>query len=159
MVTKPARQAGAAGGAGRAAARATVLPWLLRRVAQRFRTETASALAAAGLGDLPQPGVWAVMAIAGGANEPGQLVDRMGVSKQAVSKLVDRLVAVDVVQRVPVHADRRRTGLALTARGRQAVRTIGAAVRSTERAMASELGPEQFALLVGLLGQLAGEDR
>jgi len=134
------------------------MPWLLRRVNQRYRAATADRLAAAGFGALPQPGVWALMAMAAGAGEPGQLTARMGVSKQAVSKLVDRLVDAGYVERRPNPADRRRTDLALSARGRRAVRVVATAVRATERQMAAELGGESFELLRRLLAQLAGED-
>lgn len=133
-------------------------PWLLRRVNQRYRVAIADRLSAAGFADLPQPGVWALMAIAGGAGEPGRLSARMGVSKQAVSKLVDRLVAADYVERRPNPADRRRTDLALGARGRRAVRVVAAEVRATERQMAAELGVESFELLRRLLAGLAGEE-
>ncbi|MGH9093265.1 MAG: MarR family winged helix-turn-helix transcriptional regulator [Acidimicrobiales bacterium] len=144
---------------GPAAVGATLpMPWLLRRVNQRYRAVTAQRLAAAGLGDLPQPGVWALMAIDRGVGEPNELAGRMGVSKQAVSKLVDRLAAAGFVQRTAVPADRRRTGLVLTAKGRKAVRVIGAAVGATEQAMASELGSRHFAQFMSMLAQLAGGD-
>ncbi|MHB1584840.1 MAG: MarR family winged helix-turn-helix transcriptional regulator [Acidimicrobiales bacterium] len=133
------------------------MPWLLRRVNQRYRAATAERLAAAGFGDLPQPGVWALMAIAGGAGDPGRLTARMGVSKQAVSKLVDRLVAAGYVERRPNPSDRRRTDLALSADGRRAVRVIATAVRATERQMAAELGADSFDQLGQLLTELAGD--
>jgi DNA-binding MarR family transcriptional regulator len=134
------------------------LPWLLRRVNQRYRSEIAERLAAAGLGDLPQPGTWALMAIARGEGEPNQLVARMGVSKQAVSKLVDRLVASDFIERTPNRTDRRRTDLTLTTTGRRAVRVMTAAVSATEQAIVTELGAESFADLTRMLAQLAGEE-
>ena len=133
------------------------LPWLLRRVNQRYRAGIAERLAAADLGDLPQPGTWALMAIAG-EGEPIQLGTRMGVSKQAVSKLVDRLVAGDFVERTPNRTDRRRTDLTLTTKGRKAVRVITAAVNATEHAIVTELGAEPFADLTRMLAQLAGEE-
>lgn len=135
------------------------LPWLLRRVNQRYRVGVAERLGAAGLGELPQPGMWALMAIAVGVSEPNQLAVRMGVSKQAVSKLVDRLVGTDFVERAANDADRRRTDLRLTTRGRKAVRVIEAVVRDTEQKMAAELGPQSFAELTRMLEQLAGEER
>ena len=134
------------------------LPWLLRRVNQRYRAEIVERLAAADLGDLPQPGTWALMAIARGEGEPNQLGARMGVSKQAVSKLVDRLAASDFVERTPNRTDRRRTDLTLTTKGRKAVRVITAAVNATEQAIVTELGAEPFADLTRMLAQLAGEE-
>jgi DNA-binding MarR family transcriptional regulator len=134
------------------------LPWLLRRVNQRYRAEIAERLAAADLGDLPQPGMWALMAIARGEGEANRLGARMGVSKQAVSKLVDRLVASDFVERTPNRTDRRRTDLALTTKGRKAVRVITAAVDATQGAIVTELGAESFADLTRMLTQLAGQE-
>jgi DNA-binding MarR family transcriptional regulator len=134
------------------------LPWLLRRVNQRYRTEIAERLAEASLSDLPQPGTWALMAIARGEGDPSLLVARMGVTKQAVSKLLDRLVASDFIERTPNAADRRRTDLVLTSRGRKAVRIMTAAVAATEQAIVTELGAESFADLMRMLAQLAGEE-
>jgi DNA-binding MarR family transcriptional regulator len=134
------------------------LPWLLRRVNQRYRAEIAGRLAAAQLGDLPQPGTWALMAIARGEAEPNQLMARMGVSKQAISKLVDRLVASDFVERTPNRTDRRRTDLTLTDKGREAVRVMTTAVGATEEAIVTEVGADSFADLTRMLAQLAGEE-
>jgi DNA-binding MarR family transcriptional regulator len=136
---------------------AAPLPWLLRRVNQRYRAAMAAGLADAGLGDLPQPGYWALMALHRGVAEASQLVTEMGVSKQAVSKLVDTLVANDYVERKPHGADRRRIELRLTDKGRKAVKVVTAAASATERRLVAELGSESFALLTRLLEQLAGE--
>jgi DNA-binding MarR family transcriptional regulator len=133
----------------------TPLPWLLRRINQRYRAGMAAALADAGIGDLPQPGFWALMALARGVTDAGQLVNAMGVSKQAVSKLVDTLVANGFVDRQPHRADRRRIELILTAKGRKAVKVITSAVSATERKLVAQLGADSFALLTRLLEQLA----
>ncbi len=75
-----------------------------------------------GFGDLLQQGVWAISALAA----PGlkisarDLVTRMDISKQAVSQLVDTLVAEGYVDRRPDTEDRRRTLLELTPRGQAA---------------------------------------
>jgi DNA-binding MarR family transcriptional regulator len=134
------------------------VPWLLRRINQRYRSETAHRLAATGLGDLPQPGIWVLMAIERGVGEPNQLVRRMGVSKQAVSKLVENLAGAGFVRRAPNPSDRRKTALTLTAKGLRAVRVITAAVQTTEQDLATKLGADRFAQLTAMLGQLARED-
>ena len=79
----------------------------------------------------------------------------MGISKQAVSKLVDVLVTEGFVDRKPNDADRRRTDLLLSAKGRRAADVIGDAVQATEDTFVRELGPERFADLVEMLAQLA----
>ena len=94
------------------------LSWLLRRAVRRYAAPVAEALDGAGFGDLPQRGVWAVSALA--QSKPGlsgrDLVNRMGISKQAVSQLVESLVAMGYVARRPAPDDRRRTLLQLTTR-------------------------------------------
>jgi DNA-binding MarR family transcriptional regulator len=132
------------------------MPWLLRRVSQRYRSATANRLAAAGFTDLPQRGYWAITALAGGARDASQLVSRMGVSKQAVSKVVDVVVASGFVDRQTDAVDRRRTVLQLTAKGRKAVAVIEQAVRATEREFATELGAGPLQDLRQMLTHLAG---
>ncbi len=131
------------------------LPWLLRRTNQRYRAAIRDHLAERGFDALPQPGYWALMILARGGTDAGQLMSDMGVSKQAVSKLVDTLVAGGFVDRKPNDADRRRTDLALSAKGRRAARVIALAVQATEDRFISELGTERFADMVQMLAQLA----
>ncbi|HUC04946.1 MAG TPA: MarR family transcriptional regulator [Acidimicrobiales bacterium] len=130
-------------------------PWLLRRVNQHYRAAIASALQAAGFDDLPQPGYWALMALDGGVREAGQLVSRMGISKQAVSKLIDSLVGAHYVERGAVPADRRKVELVVTGRGMKAIAIIEAAAQETEDAFAEAIGPEAFTHLIALLERLA----
>ena len=128
---------------------------MLRRVNQRYRAASRARLVESGLGDLPQPGYWALMVLSRGSTEASRLIEEMGVSKQAVSKLVDILVAAGFVERRVNDADRRRTDLLLTARGRKAVGVIEDAARSIEDAFVAELGTKPFADLVRMLSQLA----
>jgi DNA-binding MarR family transcriptional regulator len=78
----------------------------------------------------------------------------MGVSRQAISKLVDILVGEGFVSRRPSEVDRRRSDLRLAAKGRRAVTVISEAVRSTDQFFARELGERQLAELIGLLVRL-----
>ncbi|HEX4126652.1 MAG TPA: MarR family transcriptional regulator [Acidimicrobiales bacterium] len=125
------------------------LSWLLRRTVRRYAAPVARALDAGGFGDLPQRGVWAVSALA--RTEPGlsgrDLVTRMGISKQAVSQLVDTLVTSGYVARHPAPDDRRRTLLHLTPRGRSAARVIDDTVASLEAEMEAVIGREQLRAL------------
>jgi len=152
MTTFPGDKPDASFERGRLAAQ---LPWLLRRTNQRFRGAIGDSLAARGYAGLPQPGYWALMILARGGTDARQLISEMGISKQAVSKLIDALVAGGFVDRKPDDTDRRRTKLMLSARGRRAADAIADAVRETEDAFTGELGTERFADLVGMLEQLA----
>jgi DNA-binding MarR family transcriptional regulator len=131
------------------------VPWLLRRATQRYRAAIRDRLAESGLGELPQPGYWALMVLARGGTDAGQLMDEMGVSKQAVSKLVEVLVTSGLVTRKPNHTDRRRTELLLSAEGLRAAGVIEDAARATEETFIAELGADRFASLVQMLTQLA----
>jgi DNA-binding MarR family transcriptional regulator len=82
-------------------------------------------------------------------------VGEMGVTKQAISKLVDILVASGFIDRATNPADRRRTQLRLTSKGRKAVAVIERAVRATEQEFAAELGADPVEELTRMLGQLA----
>jgi DNA-binding MarR family transcriptional regulator len=125
------------------------LSWLLRRTVRRYAAPVSHALDAGGFGDLPQRGVWAVSALA--RTEPGlsgrDLVVRMGISKQAVSQLVETLVTTGYVDRRPAPDDRRRTLLHLTSRGGRAARIIDDTVAGLESDMAATIGREQLQLL------------
>ncbi len=130
------------------------LPWLLRRTSQRYRIAISDCLSERGLDELPQPGYWALMILSRGGSDAGQLIAEMGVSKQAVSKLVDALVTLGFVDRTPNAVDRRRTDLRLSAKGRQAAMIIGEAVRTMDETLAGELGPKRLDGLVQMLTQL-----
>jgi DNA-binding MarR family transcriptional regulator len=122
------------------------LSWLLRRAVRRYASPVSEALGAGGFGDLPQRGVWAVSALA--QAEPGlsgrDLVSRMGISKQAISQLIETLVTLGYVARRPAADDRRRTLLHLTPRGRGAARIIDATVAEMEETMANIIGSERL---------------
>jgi DNA-binding MarR family transcriptional regulator len=134
-------------------------PWLLRRINQRYRDNMRAALRASGLGDLPQPGYWALSALSSGAaTNASDLVELMGVSKQAVSKLVDTLVDAGYVSRRENQADRRRTNLRPTARGTAAADVIASTVESTELALAARLGVTDLGALRSVLEILAAPD-
>jgi DNA-binding MarR family transcriptional regulator len=132
------------------------LTWLLRRAVRRYAAPVSDALRIAGFGDLPQRGAWAVGALA--QAEPGlsgrDLVTRMGISKQAVSQLVDALVTMGYVARCPAPDDRRRTLLQLTHRGRGAVAVIDETASGLEADMAATIGRDQLHLLHRALVQL-----
>lgn len=130
------------------------LPWLLRRTSQRYRTAISGSLSERGFDELPQPGYWALMILSRGASDAGQLITEMGVSKQAVSRLVDALVTLGFVDRKPNAVDRRRSDLRLSAKGRQAAELIGQAVQTMDETLACELGPQRLDDLMQMLTQL-----
>lgn len=141
-----------AGGPRRAAA------WLLRRVNQRYGAAVVAALRDAGLDGLPRPGYWLLMAMSAGARDASGLVEAMGVTKQAVSKVVEALVSDGVIARQPNESDRRRTDLVLTAKGARTVDVIRAALLSTERDFVAEVGTDAWETTVATLDLLARKE-
>jgi DNA-binding MarR family transcriptional regulator len=115
-------------------------------------------MAGSGLGGLPVPGYWALMVLAEGGTEAGRLQRELGVSKQAVSKLVDTLVVAGLVDRHTNRSDRRKTDLVLTARGRTAAGLIEDAVVDTQASFVAEVGAEAFTRLVETLERLGGRE-
>ncbi len=114
-------------------------------------------MAESGFEGLPQPGYWALTILARGGTDASLLIGEMGVSKQAVSKLVDTLVTMGFVHRRPNDTDRRRTDLLLSAQGRQAADVILDAVRAVDESLATEVGTERFSDLTQILLQLTGK--
>ena len=85
---------------------------------------------------------------------PSELAARLRVSKQALNYLLGELERLDYLERRPDPDDLRSKRLALTARGRAAVRVIRDAVAEMEEAWAQTLGPKRFAQLRTLLLEL-----
>lgn len=130
-------------------------PWLLRQASRRYGSAVAARLRDSDLGGLPRAGYWLLMALASGATDATQLVEAIGVTKQAVSKVIDVLVGEELVVRRTNEEDRRRTDLELTSRGRRTVEAIRSAVRSTEHAFVEEVGAEAWETTVATLATLA----
>jgi DNA-binding MarR family transcriptional regulator len=100
-------------------------------------------LAESGFDDLPRDGVYTISAIAAGDISPADLGHRLGVSKQAVSQLLDVLVLRGYVRRSIDRVDRRRMHLSLTDRGTEAAAVSRAAIDRVERRIAETVGDER----------------
>lgn len=84
------------------------------------------------------------------------LADRLGVSKQAASQLVDDLEAAGVLAREPDPDDARARRVVFTAQGRQGLLEGLALLRDMEAELAASIGDESMAeLRRALLGILA----
>jgi len=100
-------------------------------------------LAASGFDDLPRDGVYTVASIAAGEISPATLRVQLGVSKQAVSQLLDSLVLRGYVQRSIDTVDRRRMRLGLTDRGQEVAALSRAAIDGVERRLTETVGVER----------------
>lgn len=132
-----------------------VLPVLLAAARRTYGSAIRRALAAAGFDDMPRAGARVVGGIARYGN--AQLSDVAAshtISKQAVSQLVDTLVARGYVVRLPDETDRRRLMIALTDRGAAAAEEIRASVAAVDAAFEQAVGAEEVARVRAALGAL-----
>jgi DNA-binding MarR family transcriptional regulator len=82
---------------------------------------------------------------------PSELAARLRMSKQAVNYLLGELERLDYLTRQPDPDDLRSKRVALTPRGKSAIRVIREAVGEMETSWAQELGSKRFDLLRNLL--------
>jgi DNA-binding MarR family transcriptional regulator len=85
---------------------------------------------------------------------PSELAARLRISKQALNYLLRELERLEYLERRPDPDDLRSKRIALTARGKAAVKVIRDAVAETETRWAEQLGPKRFAQLRNLLHDL-----
>lgn len=131
-----------------------VLPVLLDEGRKTYGKAIRSALAAAGFDDMPRAGARIVGGIAREGINVRDVAQFNGVSKQAASKLVDTLVLRGYLERVPDEADRRRTSIGLTERGRAAAHEVRSAVEQVDARLAAAIGADGAARLRAALGAL-----
>ncbi len=86
---------------------------------------------------------------------PSLLAERMKMTKGAISKLADRLLEKDLVQREANQNDRRAHRLALTAAGRTLVPRLARIADANDESFFCALTPDERRRLVTLLRKLA----
>ena len=118
------------------------LATLMRAARNTYLVAVRTPLAQSGFDDLPRDGVYTISAIASGDVSPAGLGGRLGVSKQAVSQLLDSLVLRGYLERSIDTVDRRRMRLALTDRGKDVAAICRLAIDRLERRIAERVGEE-----------------
>ncbi len=88
----------------------------------------------------------------------GLLVERLGLSKQAVQQLIDDLVTRGLVERVPDPADRRARIIRFTDRGLAMLTDANRIKRRIERRLMDRLGKKDQQTLARLLARLTESD-
>jgi DNA-binding MarR family transcriptional regulator/catechol 2,3-dioxygenase-like lactoylglutathione lyase family enzyme len=130
-------------------------PALLRLARDTYTQAIRAQLLEAGVDDLPRNGgiILAGIDIAGGPRPdlPGEL----GVTKQAVSQLIDVLVSRGYLERGADPGDRRRIALDLTSQGREVVEAIRRGVGEVDRQLHERLPAEQVEAMCAALTTLA----
>jgi DNA-binding MarR family transcriptional regulator len=93
-----------------------------------------------------------------GAINPSQLADKLGMTRGAISKLVDRTCRKKLaVRRVP-GGDRRYQTVTLTAAGKKLVPALAQLADENDREFFGHLNPEQKADLVSLLRDIVRQN-
>lgn len=131
------------------------LPALLRAGRNAYVTAIATRLREAGFDDLPRDGVFTISAIGRGDVSASGLAPWLGISRQAVSQLLDTLVLRGYVERLPDDRDRRRMRLVLTDRGRAVAVLCRQAVERIDERLVELVGPEAVLCLRRTLEMLA----
>ena len=90
----------------------------------------------------------------GDETSPSVLAGRIGMTRGAASKLVDRLVGKELVTRKDRTDDRRFQDIALTAAGRRLVPALAALADRNDEEFFHPLSPEERELLIATLKKL-----
>jgi DNA-binding MarR family transcriptional regulator len=100
---------------------------------------------------------WVVMRALFARNDarPSELAQSVGLTRGAISKLVDRLARKDLVRCRIDPADRRAQIVMLSASGRRLVPRLAALADDNDAEMFGHLPPEQKALLLSVLRAIA----
>ena len=118
------------------------LPVLLRHGRTTYGLAMRNALGEAGYEDIPRNGLYVISGLAAGAGSVplGQLIQELGVSKQAAGQLVDTLVLRGYLERTVDPADRRKLTVGLTERGQGAAAIIDAMARKIDKELFDLVG-------------------
>ncbi len=110
---------------------------------------------------MPRNGSYVVGAIARSGAPLSQVIQELGVSKQAAGQLVDTLVTRNYLERAADPDDRRRLNIRLTERGLAAAAVIRSAVEEVDAALIRRVGAQYVAHTRVTLASLAeaGQDR
>ena len=130
---------------------------LLRAARGGYGNTIGAHLAAAGFEDLPRNGPFVLGGIAHHGGSAVDMIRGLGVTRQAVSQLIDTLVLRGYLTRDVNPEDRRRMTIALTDRGRAAAAAVRSGVESIDTELARMITPSELAgLRAGLeaLGHL-----
>jgi DNA-binding MarR family transcriptional regulator len=124
---------------------------LLHVPAQTIHRRIIRELNAAGFDELRLPHMAALQFPGPDGVRPSILAERAGISKQALNQLLRSLEGFDYIVRSDVVGDGNARVVRLTKRGRAAYSKIIDILRDIESDWSTELGPNRFARLKGLL--------
>jgi DNA-binding MarR family transcriptional regulator len=117
-------------------------PVLLRFARDAYIKAIRAAHASIGCDDLPRNGTYVIGAIAHFQAPLSDIIEQLGMSKQAAGQLVDTLVLRGFLRRTPDEQDRRRLNLSLTERGQAVADATRAAISQMDAALTARAGAE-----------------
>jgi DNA-binding MarR family transcriptional regulator len=123
------------------------IPGLLRGARKAYGNLVRQAFADEGFDDMPRHGAYVLARVYGDSSAPADLARDLGISKQAVSQLIDTMVMRGYLARTPDAGDRRRMVLTLTPRGEAAATASWQAASRADTEVASRLSPDGVAAL------------
>jgi DNA-binding MarR family transcriptional regulator len=135
-----------------------VFPALLRHARTTYGFAMRQALDQAGYDDVPKNGLYVIggLALGAGGIPLSQLIDELGVSKQAAGQLVDTLVLRGYLERTPDTDDRRKLNVTLSERGRAAAAAQAAAREKIDAALLDRVGADDLLKTRRTLAALIG---
>jgi DNA-binding MarR family transcriptional regulator len=132
-------------------------PALLRAARAAYGSAIHAALAEAGADDVPANGSDVIGAIARTGAPLSDIIQWLGVSKQAAGQLVDTLVTRGFLSRAVDPEDRRRLTITLTERGEAVAGVIRTAVDGVDAALTPQVGVEYVAHTRATLAALVSD--
>jgi DNA-binding MarR family transcriptional regulator len=130
-------------------------PTLMRAARGAYATAIRAQLRAIGIDDLPRNGSFFLVGIDADGRPGPDLPTDLGVSKQAVSRLIDTLVQRGYLIRSADPDDRRRIALEVTDRGRDVVEATLRAVAEVDRQLGERISADQVEAMRSALRALA----
>lgn len=111
-------------------------PALIRAAREAYKISIRKSLLEGGFEDIPKNGPFVLGGMVNFGAPLSEIVQGLGVSKQAASQLIDLLVLRGYLERTPDPADRRRVLVTPTERGRAAAAASRAGAQAVDRELA-----------------------
>jgi DNA-binding MarR family transcriptional regulator len=119
-------------------------PALMRSARGAYAQSIRAQLQLSGINDLPRNGAFILAGIDTSAGPGQDLPAELGVTKQAVSQVIEILVNRGYLERRSDASDRRRVVLELTDQGQQVVEAVLRGVAAVDRQLRERVSPEQI---------------
>lgn len=131
------------------------IPTLMRMARGTYARSIRAELYDIGVDDLPRNGVIILTGIDMTGGPRQEMMAELGITKQAVSQLIDTLVGRGYLERSTDPQDRRRISLELTERGQQVVDAATRGVQAVDDQLHERLSDEQVEAMRAGLAALA----